>query len=421
MDMKVLNPLIVSCLFMSGMPVRALDNWTVTFDRQSFVYIPNDLKTSDRFRYDVYGPFDLNGSELKEWFVQKVKAMQTCLGDPFKEWYFSRENMGWSASNLYDDSQGKEMSVAYYGGLLKNRKGYIVRMLSDDMLSLLVKYGSQFYKILSDAVDILERKSEITYVDTQHDRHDLTQASKVIISNAIRTLPGEGVKTAKIEAIWVNSNQDSLWGGSNATTHIIFKDGTAYLNCDVPPGELDIKKSRYMEPDKWTIWRKYNDAYQVHLGETDVWKALAGSQGIAANPNQCIDGTYTTKGGSRLKGNWEKTITFYPDGRFEMTNTSNRHNKKNKRAIESITNQIGVLPGEINLLSGVTTSAKLWNREPYRKCKSRMTVRGRYTLDEYAITLIYDNGYKHRELFYFLERKGALNVVYGSDLYWSEN
>jgi hypothetical protein len=422
--MNRLNPLIFSCIVLSSVPVRALENWNMTYDTHSFVYTPNDLTNGNRFQYAVYGPFELNGSKLKDWFKNKSKGLQSCLGRPLKEWYLIRERKGWSVSNLFDDAQGREMSVAYYGGELSNNRAYIIRMLADDDFMVLLKYGADFHSVLNDAKKVLEKKTTIKSHELVFDGSE-QQVSAIAgcesVDNSRKKDSESGVSLSELEAVWVDSGVDMIWGGVDVDTYLMFKDGSAYKNCVVAPSELNLQKSKILEPEKWTTWRKHKGIYQIKFTEIDGWKSLVGTHGIAANPKQSIEGKYVNSGGSQFRGFWKKSITFFSNGRFETSATSMR------TGTPWSGNDISPLESIISAIdddAAYGTATVIGNRlsDINRICqKNKETYSGSYQLDKYAITLIHDSGKKHKELFYFEEKDGMRNIVYGSDVYWLEN
>jgi hypothetical protein len=404
--------------------VRALENWNMTYDTHSFIYTPNDLINDRIFQYAVYGPFDLNGGNLKEWFKNKSKRLQGCLGEPLKEWYLIRERKGWSVSNLFDDSQGREMSVAYYGGELSNNRAYIIRMLADDDFVVLLKYGADFHAVLNDAKKVLEKKTTIKSHELVLDGNEQHLASLTgckPVGETRRNDRESGVSLSDIEAVWVDSGVDMIWGGIDVDTYLMFKDGSAYKNCVVAPSELNLSKSKILEPEKWTTWRKHNGIYQIKLAEIDGWKSLIGTHGVAANPKQSIEGKYINSGGSQIRGFWKKSITFFSNGRFETSTSSMRTGASwGGNDISPLESIISAIDDDASHATATVIGKGI--SDINRICqKNKVTYSGNYQLDKYAITLIHDNGRKHKELFYFEEKDGKRNIVYGSDVYWLEN
>jgi len=264
-----------------------------------------------------------------------------------------------------------------------------------------------------------------------------TKSQKVRnIKKRIRTSPGQGAKASDIEVVWGNFYFSGLVGTVISETSILFKDGSVYLNCEIPPTELDVQQSKQLQiagdiykRGKWTTWRKSWAGYEVKKLRTDKWGKLEGKPARAASGSDAIlNVKYINAGGSQIKGSFKNTITFKPNGRFEMSSFSMQDNsalggggstsdatpyisrvtKSDKHGSQGAVNTSGASKGAngITRIGGGTSSKK--------KNGSKNT--GTYKLDGFRIILEHDNGFVHSELFYFTGNDNN-HFIYQDSLY----
>jgi hypothetical protein len=209
-------------------------------------------------------------------------------------------------------------------------------------------------------------------------------------------------------------------GGFDVDAHLLFKDGTAYKDCLIPPDELDINVSKRLEPEKWTEWRKHWGTYQMKNKKSGDWHDLKGGPGIKAPEGTQLKGQYLSARGSQNFGASKRYITFHDNGRFELSSyaiQSNANigggmsmplitsaNKSDKTGTSGATNISGK-----NIGGG--SSAE-------RKDGSKNT--GIYEVHDYTITMVHDNGWRHTEFFLMKEQKKNSDFVYKNNLYWLE-
>lgn len=256
------------------------------------------------------------------------------------------------------------------------------------------------------------------------------------IVKLIRTSPEQGAKASDIEVIWGHFYFSGLVGTVISETSILFKDGTVYLNCEIPPTELDVQQSKQLQVagdiykhGKWTTWRKSGAGYEVKNLRTDKWGKLEGKPARAASGGDAIlNVKYINAGGSQIKGSSKKSMTFKPNGRFEMTSFSMQDNsalggggstsdatpyisrvtKSDKYGSQGAVNISGASKGAngITRIGGGTSSKK----------RNGSMNTGTYKLDGHRILLEHDNGFVHSELFYFTGSDNN-HFIYQDSLY----
>jgi len=413
----------------------AQKGWNKTKQQDALIYVPSDLKSSKIFKYTVNAPVTLNDQNEKTWLLNAAKEQQSVLGKPLKPWKVTPEKSGGlGIVNMYINSQNEKISVGYQSKTLSNGKVYMLQMITSNDVSIIMKYGKQIESILNNAENTFKNNPSLASIDASPTKKQEVNSIKktspskkktkigskekrLAIEKAIRTKPGMGINLSNVATIWVDSGIDVLWGGIRVDTYIMFKDGTAYEGCEVPPNEFLIRKSKELQPKKWTKWRKSGSAYQILNRKKGTWKKLEGNRVIKTRTNEKLNKKYITTGGSQTAGSWKNTITFKPNGRFEMSNFSMNGNemlgggttgpsvtvvhKSDKKGTSGTTVVSG---GDL----GGGTSSK-------RKDGSKNT--GTYYLNGYTIILKHDNGYEHTELFFF-DKADKRSFIYKDERYW---
>jgi hypothetical protein len=435
--MKSLRTCVFACLICFTTSSFSLEGWKVTDNTNLRAYQPNDIESGKVFTYFAMGPFDLNGSDLKNWFSNRTLQMQRSFGGPLRKWVLTPNKEGWSSVNAYvDKKSGLRMSVAYQGGMLDSDRAYILTLISSLDISLVKKYRSAFNTVLSDAKQYLSGKPSIAdgtaitqQVEIKPKKQQKTAKTEPKKTREIiRVAPGKGADINDIALFWIHRYWNVLKGTYSIHTHLLFEDGTAYKDCTIPPDELDVKASKKLEPKKWTTWRKQWSTYQFKDQKKSTWYDLEGVPGIKAPDNTVISGDFFNAGGTPNSRSWMKHIIFYDDGRFEISSSAMQSNtslggggstplitsaaSSDKHGSESAT----VVSGHSNsddtgsVSGGVTSQRKDGSKN-----------RGRYEIKDYTITMMHDNGYTHTELFLYEKQSEVTTFVYGKDLYWLED
>jgi hypothetical protein len=387
----------------------ALDGWKRSKQLDAQIFQPTDIPAGKVFEYRFYGPFELKDNALKSWFKDKALQIQKTLGEPLQPWKVKPDKQNWSISNSFIQS-GVTYAVGYEGGLLESGKVYIMRMVSSEEMALLTKYGLQYYQVLDEAKQLV-----------------LKQVTSPDAKSVVRVAPGQGASLSDIELVWVFSDIDVIWGGIDVDTYLLFKDGSAYKDCTIPPDELNVSASKSQQPKKWTQWRNNGDKYQIWNKSKQTWMNLRGEPAVVMNSGTRLSGKYLNAGGSQYSGSWKKHIIFHDDGSFEMSSFSMNSNSMMGGGQAGPGGEVAPL---VTVLSssdkqGTSGSSSViganvggGSRSQHRD-GSKNT--GRYEINEYSITLYHDNGWKHTELFFYEKRRGEFNLVYGNDLYWLDD
>ncbi len=428
--------LIVSISLLSIQETIAQDGWDKTRQNDALVYIPSDLKSGKTFKVTIPGPINLNNQDLKKWFLEKAKEMQTSLGNPLNPWKIKPDKDAvWGLANMYINSKGEKLSAGYQGGILDNGKAFIMQAVMSQDLGIIFKYGTKLKNLKKDAEKTFANNSSLSNIQNssvrqQKEVNTKRKSNKKITSNkktkltgkqkrlakekAIRTLPNNGVKASEIETVWIHSWLNVVIGGISVDTYLLLKDGTVYDGLEIPPNELNVKMSKELQAKKWTKWKRSGSGYQVFNKKKGTWEKLEGNKAIKTRAGEKLNAKYITASGSQMFGSHRSWITFKSNGRFELKNLSimgspdgsigpstTTVHKSDKTGTSGTTVVIGTNVG------GGTSSKK--------KDGSKNT--GTYHLNGYTITLKHDNGYDHTELFFF-DASDKKSFIYKDDRFW---
>jgi hypothetical protein len=147
----------------------------------------------------------------------------------------------------------------------------------------------------------------------------------------VRTVPNRGLAMAEIEGIYQPSklryNPMTLLFEPDETTYLVLKDGWVYDSLGVSPHDLDVAKSRRLEPQNWHRWRRRGDTMEIQTydehGKTDgQWSELALVQRPPIGPRR-LDGTFLAVSSATVGTAFSigrTSYTFRPDGTFSWVN-----------------------------------------------------------------------------------------------------
>jgi hypothetical protein len=431
-----LKPILLSLsvfLFTTQHVFSQVKGWEKTQKGDFLIYKPYDIKKGKVFFYMAHTK-NTNGTPIKDWLLNYAIDQQEKLGKVQKAWkVYQDKNKDWHINNSFIDAKSyKNLAIAYLARKGKNNSVSIVHMLSENNPKILLKYSRQITSIMDDASITLHDNSFASTIKPKkttskkpRTEKPLTKKEKrLAIKRAIRTTPGKGVKTAEIQAIWVDSWLNVIAGGISVNTYLLLKDGSVYTDLEIPVNELSVTQSKKLQPKKWTKWKKTSSGYQVFnntMASQDnkkgVWKKLDGNKTLKPKLGEKLNATYLTASGSQTLGSHRSWITFKPNGRFELKNISMMSSPDGSmgpstRSIHESdkegTSSTTVISGKD--VGGGTTSKK--------KDGSKNT--GTYSIKGNTITLKHDNGYEHTELFFF-DKTNKKSFILENERYWVDD
>ena len=221
------------------------------------------------------------------------------------------------------------------------------------------------------------------------------------------TPPGRGVRESQIKAVVHYYKVRVYYGGSGVgtlvtdETDLLLNDGTIHRDLPVAPDQLDVTRSRRMEPDKWGRWRRQGGKYVVSWAG-GPFQPLRGSVALAGTPSIRLNGhwgagssTSNMMGGSyRLWG-----VTFTHEGRFLKDDSGGYGSSQSMQSAggPEISTQYDEHGSSTQVLGGNFTVGTQHKKNPNGDRS------GTYTISGYTMTLRYDNGQVERTPFYFVD------------------
>jgi len=420
-NLPLLSKLLVVVVLLSMQNIYAqlqTKNWIIKEKSKGITYSP---RNGDKFFYVIFNPEVINSNKKKDWLVKMTKRIEKSYTSPLK-WKLNQEkNNEWScmASAIY---KSKKFSVLLKTETLSDDSSFIVYMGGDPLL--LLKHYKSYANVIDDAKKRFQKKLIVSNkIHQQNHKKKVTykkktklthKQKKLAIERAIRTASGKGAKPSNIAAVMIDSGLDVLVGGFYNDTYILFKDGTAYVNCKIPPNELLVSKSKELQPEKWTKWRKSGAGYQIFNKKKGIWKKLDAIKAIKVRNGERLNNKYISAGGSQMYGSHRSWITFKPNGRFELKNISMMSSPSGSIGPSTTTVHKSDKSGTTGttVVSGTNVGGGATSK---KKDGSKNT--GTYHLNGYTITLKHDNGYEHTELFFFY-KANKKTFIYRDERFW---
>jgi hypothetical protein len=144
----------------------------------------------------------------------------------------------------------------------------------------------------------------------------------------VRAAAGRGIPAGELSAVLLESRRSS---GGTARVHkpyYLLRDGSAYLRGELPPADLDVARSRELEPQQWARWRRAGRGWEIqrqddHGQPGGAWQALEATAMPPWAPDSRPGGVYAKSSfhGSIAAGgvHTRATITLGEDGRFSTS------------------------------------------------------------------------------------------------------
>ncbi len=419
----------------------AQHDWKAEKKDNAVIYIPTDLQANKKFQFKFY-KVNFNGLDKKTWLIQHAKKQESSLGKTIKNWKINSEKHGeWSTINQYISHSGKKFIIGYSTGTFSGGTPYILQMICSLDAELLMNYGLKIDELKPDAEKKLMlmqthiSRSKNTKIKTHNtDPKGLVSPAEFkkmtnkkrrqYVRKHIRTPPNKGLEPSKIKTVLTKLK--IINGKLKSYTYILLKDGTVYGSCRIPIRDLNVKASRKLEGaayanyHKWSRWKKQGGKYYFQNKKTNKWmlrkglqKALPGKKGERLNNTFW---TYSANEFSSHRGYYK----FMLNGRFEIYNSS----------IFGSDMRFQSMDGSIPHWGGASTSDKKGSSNnsviignnvgggTSRQRKDGNKNTGTYYIDGYTIELHHDNGWVHRELFHFPEKRNKKYLNINDSIYW---
>ena len=232
--------------------------------------------------------------------------------------------------------------------------------------------------------------------------------------------PGQGLQDKALAAVVLHGHADYSNGSQwREEVRFLLRDGSAYLRTEMPPDQLDLSRSRRLEPQQWGRWRARGDhhdfqAQDDHGAPTGSWEPGEHRPMRPWAPGTRIEGSFSRSAfyGSLFTGGTASTrsIRFTRDGRFERS----FHSQSGSGSLAAVQGTVihgsaygdgkgsqSVAGGTVGTGLGSVTTTTAPNRKDDGASR-----RGSYTLSGYAAVLRYDDGHEERLLSFPVDESG---------------
>ncbi len=318
---------------------------------------------------------------------QQHKILESTIDDA---WYIARD---------LRRKRGKKrfsiLTACTYKG-----KGEHVRMIDAfGNLDILLQNGDAMTPQLTELIE-----------EVCEERPSSARSSAILAE--IRTEPGKGVQPSRIAKVLVSSNQ--YWDGSflavDKVVNVLFKDGWAYQDPSIPVSDLDVARSRELQPGKWRKWRKRGKKYQTmdpavkddEWSEIDfVWQIKPARRG--ARFSGYYD--YSSVSGSIYHGSFisRGSYALNSDGTYTSSTSSQFGGNTATADLGSINMYSSCNEtGGSTQVSGTAPGVVMNTRKKNQNCGDGKA--GTYNIRNYTIELQANNGVTRRLPFYELNK-----------------
>lgn len=236
----------------------------------------------------------------------------------------------------------------------------------------------------------------------------------------VRAAPGKGVPSGDLAAVLLESRGDAGGSGFVEKVYYLLDDGTAYLRGELPPSDLDVQRSRELEPQQWARWRERWGTYEIQRQDDfgkpkGDWQKLQAREVSPWPVGSRPAGVYAVSrfhGSIALGGVHSKSsVTLQPDGRF----TTTRFAQGGSGSMAGTGGFTGSMARSSDS-TGTRSSAGGGNAGAAATSRAARDDgaehRGRYAFDGYTVELRYDSGRVER----------GLSFQHGDDMiYWFDS
>lgn len=236
------------------------------------------------------------------------------------------------------------------------------------------------------------------------------------VDRQLRTTPGRGVPAGQIAAVVYTAQRIYVGSGSlQQNLHLLLKDGTAFLDLDLPPDQLDLDAARRLKPARVTRWRQRGQEWALLSADGKTWQPQGELIAAApARPGESLSmsfllGSYSIDPGTGSTAN-EQRFRFSPDGRYERG--SRRSFSSGGTAAAGGFHSAGTATtGGDGTRSTATSQSPIGGGGTARAVDNGAAFRGRYRMEPWAVVLERDDGQTERLLFAFSDdTRGVLFI-----------
>lgn len=253
--------------------------------------------------------------------------------------------------------------------------------------------------------------AELNGLRRQIDRFDAANASSTkprVVSNAgvstsnsnvkVKNLPAVvargTLKSSQILGVFLDESYSSGVGGMTIITFdpvLVLRDGSARRDLEIPPLDVNLARDKASHKSDWGRWTRRGDKIVVKWAKGESDEIRASYKTRPARAGERLGTRYTSIGGGGNTALGGSVMTFSSnsyafgrDGRFTTESSGG-----------------GSAPGVV--------------------ANSNSKNAGRYRLDGHALTLVFNDGRRVRQLFYFYPGKNPTVIGIGDDSFTSRS
>ncbi len=237
------------------------------------------------------------------------------------------------------------------------------------------------------------------------------------------TAPGKGIQLGQIEGIAHSYENQWTYSGLQAVERIylLLKDGSVMENPPVPPNEIDLTASKRNDAKSWGRWKRQAPLLFVKMPEDKDWQRTKATMTLSAQPNDRLEGEYSTGSSYSLGGGNFGGTTYFWYYTFKKDSTYTRETssisttgtaQSNNGFFSSSTGYSG--PSGSSSSSGFTSTGSISQSagaspdvvgSSSGQKNDGANFFGTYSVNGYTLTLKTKSGKVRRALFFFWDKK----------------
>lgn len=375
--------------------------WKMQENSGHYTFTPATLFGTSNFHYDIYPP-EKGPEDIGSWLAAKAEQDARTAGyTPLPGETKSQDVRSFKLySIVVRDAAGKSWVLNYmaytrpdrlvrYGRITEIPNAAVTRNNSNTAVQHFIRLSRQEGGLTTSAGDSQDHNSNQSHTSSSTSYHK--EETPV-------TAPGQGLKPSEIKGVVLHQEYGVGVGGMmivEYNPYLFLKDGTVYSDPTVCAYDLDVARSRELEPKKWGTWKQENDETMIITmnkdHKPDRWEGKG--RWFWARPalkNERLSGTWSTisGGGNTAFGGGSMVIssnvlTFNGQGQFTTLSTGG------------------------GTYSGATGSVSAYSNKDGA---------GTYTFDGYSLELRFNNGKVVRKNFCFYDDKKDV-WVFGTSPY----
>ena len=357
--------------------------WNMRQQADTLILTPPGL-TNRLYTYTIFPSANTNGANISQFTQQLIRTDLPAIGsttDAFK--LNPVVDQLFSVTYELKDKNGKPIALSYiiYEG--EGGAAQVARIVTENNK---VFYSPYLKTSLQHFMKMVNWKKNSANENARHpnkvkEKKYTPKKPKISLAEITAT-PGKGLKAGDIEGIYINLESTFGVGGfvtQEYNPYLLLKDNSIYKRVHIDPLQLDVHKSKALEPDQWGTWSRSGNKIIVNWnsGKPSSWSTF--HKTLPATNDTKLSGYYRTIGGGgnvAIGGDvmtfWQDGITFFNNGKY---------------------------------VRGRSRGVMSEDAGPYGTHSSKTNSSGTYSISGNKIVLKEDNGATNELAFYFFPDK----------------